>query len=405
MAVALGSMQCDYFDAHRCRSCALMGVPYAVQLADKQQHCAAVLSEVAPGLAWLPAVESAPSGFRNKAKLVVGGAPGAVTLGILDPAGRGVDLRDCGLYEPGLHELVPRLADLVDDLRLEPYDVPSRRGELKHLIVTRSPAGDVMLRFVLRSQKHLALLRSRLVVIAERLPEVVVVSVNLQPEHKAVLEGETEIVLTEAAVLAMQVNGITLTLRPNSFFQTNTAVAAALYRQAQQWISSTRPARVLDLYCGVGGFALHAALLGEDGPAEVVGIEVSPEAVASAEHTAGELRASTGGLAPVSFRVGDATDVAALGSLGAGSLVVVNPPRRGIGPALAAWIEQSGAAQVIYSSCNVESLARDIAGLPSFSAVAARLFDMFPQTGHREVMVLLERADAELPTAATDLAP
>ena len=403
MAVALGTMQCDYFDAHRCRSCALMGVPYAVQLADKQQHCAAVLSEVAPAVTWLPAVESAESGFRNKAKLVVGGVPGAVTLGILDATGRGVDLRGCGLYEPGLHDLVPRLAHLVDALRLEPYDVPSRRGELKHLIVTHSPAGDVMLRFVLRSQKHLALLRSRLVVIRERVPEAVVVSVNLQPDHKAVLEGETEIVLSEADVLPMQVNGITLTLRPNSFFQTNTAVAAALYRQAQQWISATRPARVLDLYCGVGGFALHAALLAEGGPADVIGIEVSSEAVASAERTADELRATTDGLAHISFRVGDATDVAALGGLGVGSLVVVNPPRRGIGVALSAWIEQSDAERVIYSSCNVESLARDLARLPSFAAVAARLFDMFPQTGHHEVMVLLERASAEMPTPTTDL--
>ena len=88
MAVALAPMQCDYFDAHRCRSCALMGVPYAVQLADKQQHCAAVLSEVARGVTWLPALESPESGFRNKAKLVVGGDVGAVTLGILiRPAG------------------------------------------------------------------------------------------------------------------------------------------------------------------------------------------------------------------------------------------------------------------------------------------------------------------------------
>ena len=58
-AVPLGPMQCDYFDAHRCRSCALMGVPYAVQLADKQQHCAAVLSAVAPEVTWLDAFASA----------------------------------------------------------------------------------------------------------------------------------------------------------------------------------------------------------------------------------------------------------------------------------------------------------------------------------------------------------
>ena len=395
-------MQCDYYDAHRCRSCALMGVPYAVQLADKQQHCAAVLAEVAPGLTWLPAFASPESGFRNKAKLVVGGETGAVTLGILDGTGRGTDLRDCGLYEPGLHELIPRLAHLVDDLCLEPYDVPLRRGELKHLIVTHSPAGAVMLRFVLRSQKQLALLRSRLAVIRERVPEAVALSVNLQPDHKAVLEGDTELLLTDTAVLPMQVNGITLNLRPNSFFQTNTAVASGLYRQAQQWISTSRPTRLLDLYCGVGGFALHAAQLGESGPAEILGIEVSPEAVLSADHSAEELRAGHPCLPEISFRAGDATDVAALGALDAASLVVVNPPRRGIGPVLAAWLEQSSADHVVYSSCNVDSLARDLAHLPAYTARDARLFDMFPQTAHHEVMVLLERAGSETSCATRD---
>ncbi len=399
-------MQCDYFDAHRCRSCAFMGVPYAVQLADKERHCAAVLSSVAPGVTWLPAFASVESAFRNKAKLVVAGEVGAVTLGILDRDGRGVDLRDCGLYEGGLHELIPRLADLVDDLRLEPYDVPGRRGELKHLIVTHSPDGEVMLRFVLRSQKHVALLRSRLGLVMARLPEAVVVSVNLQPDHKAVLEGETEIVLTERAVLPMRVGDISVGLRPNSFFQTNTSVAAGLYRQAQEWIAQMRPSGVLDLYCGVGGFALHAAALEEAAPTRVIGIEMSPEAVASAEHTAAAARPAQLASGALSFRVGDATDVAALDLTDVAAphetLVVVNPPRRGVGPELASWLEESGAGQVIYSSCNVDSLARDLARLPSYEARHARLFDMFPQTAHHEVMVLLQRRATEtsIPTGA-----
>jgi 23S rRNA (uracil747-C5)-methyltransferase len=71
--------------------------------------------------------------------------------------------------------------------------------------------------------------------------------------------------------------------------------------------------------------------------------------------------------------------------------VVVNPPRRGIGAELAGWLERSDAAHVLYSSCNVASLARDLAAMPSLRPVKARVFDMFPQTTHFEVMVLLER--------------
>jgi 23S rRNA (uracil747-C5)-methyltransferase len=398
-------VQCDYFDAGRCRSCALMGVPYAVQLAEKHRRCQHVLAQVAPDATWLEPFASRESAFRNKAKLVVGGRTGAVTVGILDPRSNGVDLRACGLHEEPLQQLIPRLAAAVDELGLEPYDVTARRGELKHLILTLSPAGEVMLRFVLRSKRHLALLESRLPWLLEHLSEVRVVSVNLQPEHKAVLEGDTEIVLTRHGVLEMPVNGVTLNLRPNSFFQTNTAVAAGLYRQARDWADETGATDVLDLYCGVGGFALHCARDRDGVGRRVLGVEVSPEAVRSAELSADRLRAVQPSGVDVRFRVGDATDVTALdpGVLGDGSsMVVVNPPRRGIGPDLAAWLERSGATHVIYSSCNVDSLARDLALMPSYAARRARLFDMFPQTSHHEVIVLLERDSDSAATEPTN---
>jgi 23S rRNA (uracil747-C5)-methyltransferase len=385
-------MQCDYFDAGRCRSCALMGVPYAVQLADKDARCRRALADVAPDVTWLEPCPSAESAFRNKAKLVVGGRAGSVTVGILDPAANGVDLRACGLHEQPLQELIPRVADLVDELGLVPYDVSARQGELKHVILTLSPTGEVMLRFVLRSRRHLALLESRLPILHARLPEVSVVSVNLQPEHKAVLEGDTEIILTELGELAMPVGEITLFLRPNSFFQTNTAVASALYRQAQTWMQRMAPSVILDLYCGVGGFALHGALAGAG---RVVGVEVSAEAVRSAETSAARLRAERPDVGTLEFRAEDATEVDTLDRAlrrGDTSMVVVNPPRRGIGPDLAAWVERSDATHLVYSSCNVDSLAVDLARLPSYVAREARLFDMFPQTTHHEVIVRLERA-------------
>ena len=193
--------------------------------------------------------------------------------------------------------------------------------------------------------------------------------------------------------------------------QTNGTVAAALYRQAGGWIDADLAAReanrttaaagftapsnttastsstatatpstsVLDLYCGVGGFALHAA-----GPGRVVhGVEVSPQAVASARRSAAEM-----GL-EVTFDVGDATAARALAA--EPDLLIVNPPRRGLGSELAAQLEAMDTPTVIYSSCNPGSLARDLAAMPSLKPVRARLFDMFPQTDHAEVLTLLRR--------------
>lgn len=385
-------MDCHHFDAGRCRSCTWLPRPYDDQVTELQARCVAAL-EAHPGLQWLPPQRSAESGFRNKAKMVVTGTSAEPSLGILGEGGAGVDLRDCGLHVPAIRQALPVLAAFVTRADLAPYDVASRRGELKFLLVTASPADGLMVRFVTRSQEPVARVRKHLPWLQEELPGLVVASVNLQPEHKAVLEGDREIVLTEQQELPLRINGLDLLLRPQSFFQTNTEVAAALYREAADWIDERDPRSVWDLYCGVGGFALHVARPGRT----VLGVETSPEAVASATETA-----SRSGSA-ASFLAGDATAFARAADVEP-DLVVVNPPRRGIGEDLAAWLNGSAVRTVLYSSCNPESLARDLAAMPAFKAVRARLFDMFPQTAHAEVLVLLERT-RPAGSAALDAVP
>ncbi len=373
-------MRCGYFDAGACRSCTWMGRPHGEQVADKERHCVDLVGQ-RPGLEWLPPVAGRESGYRNKAKMVVGGTAAAPTLGILDPGGHGVDLQGCGLYPDSLAACFPVLAAFVTRAALTPYDVPARRGELKNLLVTQSPDGELMLRFVLRSQEPVARIRKHLPWLLDALPALRVVSVNLLPDHRAVLEGEREILLTPTETLRMRVNGIDMHLRPQSFFQTNTEIAAALYRHAAGWVDELAPTSVWDLYCGVGGFALHVAGAGRD----VVGIETSAEAVASATLSAADL-----GVRGVRFAAGDATQFA-LRSDGAPELVIVNPPRRGIGAELSGWLEASDVRHVVYSSCNASSLARDLAAMPSLRPRRAQVLDMFPQTPHYEVLTLLER--------------
>lgn len=386
-------MQCHYFDAGVCRSCTFMGQPYAEQVAGKEDRARALLEPFAAGgIAWLPAVMSAESGFRAKAKMVVGGTIDSPTLGILDAAGRGVDLRHCGIIAPGILAAFPALIASITRMGLAPYDVPARRGELKHLIVTEAGDGALMVRYVVRSQGAVASIRRHVPWLQDALPPLAVVTANLLPEHKAVLEGEVEVVLTERAVLPMEVGDVTLQVRPQSFVQTNTAIAAALYRQARDWVDALDPASVWDLYCGVGGFALHSA--GPAGSARtVLGVEVSADAVESAELARDALFAAADDRRRIRFVAADATAFATAAAPDAvPALVIVNPPRRGLGADLAGWLERRGPAHVVYSSCNVESLARDLAAMPSYRVARARVLDMFPQSNHFEVITLLERA-------------
>ena len=407
------TLRCHHFDAGRCRSCTLLGVPYAVQLADKAAEVRARLAPVLdPATQWLDPVPSPAAGFRNKAKLVVTGTADAPRLGILDPNqhprhhdGTGWDLRDCPLYEDGMERATGLLAQTVREAGLEPYDVAARRGELKNILVTISPDRELMVRFVLRSRARLEALREALPTLQERLAAAgtpaAVVTANLHPEHVALPEGPEEVHLAGEDTLRMELNGIGLRLRPQGFFQTNTAVTRRLYATAAAWLAEAEGVRsAWDLYCGVGGFAFHLAAAGVE---DVWGLEVGAEAIAAARITAAEL-----GLEErVRFSAGDATGAlsAADGTAGVPSgdagpggtaagrpdAVVVNPPRRGIGPELAAGLERSGVPHVLYSSCNAASLAKDLAAMPSYRVVRAQVFDMFPQTGHAETLTLLRR--------------
>lgn len=376
-------MECAYFDAAVCRSCALIPTPYEEQLAAKLVHARSLISAER----WLEPVRSAQAGFRNKAKMVVGGSVDSPSLGILDAKNAGVDLRACPLYPSAIAAAFAPLAEFITVARLVPYDVAARRGELKFVLVTGNERGELMVRFVLRSTESLARIRKHVPALRAAVPALAVASVNLLPEHRAATEGDVEIALTELQELPMPVNGIPLALRPQSFFQTNTEVAAALYRQAATWLDAARPRSLWDVYCGVGGFALHALAPGR----EVVGIEVSEQATRGAQAAAATLAAQgVAGAEGARFVAADATSFA-LAQPAAPDAVVVNPPRRGIGAELAGWVEGSGVETVVYSSCNTESLARDLAAMPSYAVAEARVLDMFPHTPHYELAALLRR--------------
>lgn len=385
------ALECAHFAAGECRSCTWLETPYDAQLATKQREVGAVLAPVTdPDLVWEPPVRSRPAGFRSKAKMVVTGTVEDPALGILGPDG-GVDLRDCALHTPGIVAALPVLGAFITRAGLAPYDVAStapvtQRGELKHVIVTESPDGDLMVRLVLRSTSDEARIRKHLAWLREQLPHLCVLTINVQPDHRAVLEGEREVVLTEVRTLPMDLGGVTLHLGPRSFFQTNTEAAVALYRQAAAWVDDLGPRTVVDLYCGVGGFALHVAG-GAGRGRQVTGIEISDEAIRSAEQS----RDDAGLGDHVAFVAGDATSPERAGLIDAADLVIVNPPRRGLGQELAQRLEDSGVSHVLYSSCNPATLARDLAAMPSYDVTRARLVDMFPHTPHAEVLVLLAR--------------
>ena len=416
-------MLCQLHDASLCRSCPNLDLPLAQQLQLKQSAVQATLAGQVEMRAWLEPFASAPSHFRNKAKLAVSGTTHAPVLGLVDRFDNGTDLTSCPLHVNEIKAALAPLTRAITRMGLQPYSIVKRHGELKHVLVTASANGQLMVRFVLRSTAQLPAIRKGAPRLQSELPGLRVLSVNIQPRPAAILEGEREIVLSQDSTLDMPLylpeldaDGVVvnnkksvlpLVLPPQSFFQTNSGVAAGLYAQARAWardyaggqagaltgepgadgaypdaIQSSQS--IWDLYCGVGGFALALAQPG----AQVLGVEVSAPAIDGARAAAARLGLTS---PQVRFEAGDASVLDASGQVyghDKPDLLVVNPPRRGIGE-LAASIEGSGIKRVLYSSCNPASLAKDLEVMSSYRVRRARLFDMFPYTNHAEVLVEL----------------
>ena len=374
-------MHCALYDAGRCRSCQWLELPVSQQLADKMADLRALLAD-APVAEWCAPVCGPESGFRNKAKMVVSGSVERPLLGMLHRDGAPEDLTDCPLYPQSFAPVFAALKPFIARAGLTPYNVARRRGELKYILLTESRLdGGMMLRFVLRSETKLAQLRAALPELQALLPQLQVITANIQPVHMAIMEGEREIFLTDQQALAENFNGVPLWIRPQSFFQTNPAVASRLYATARDWVRQLPVNHMWDLFCGVGGFGLHCATP----EMRLTGIEIAPEAIACAKQSAAEL-----GLHNLHFQALDSTQFAT-GEGEIPDLVLVNPPRRGIGDELCAYLSRMAPEFIIYSSCNARTMAKDIARLAGYRIERVQLFDMFPHTAHYEVLTLLVR--------------
>lgn len=366
---------CSYFDTHLCHSCGWIDYHYAEQLKLKSDHLHALLNRYQPEV-WLKPAPSPLKGFRNKAKMVATPTPEGIVLGLSDEA----SLIECPLYDISMQKVLHTIQEWLRELGVKGYDVRLRKGELKYVLLTRSKSnGSMMLRFVLRSHGIISRLENGLDELIKRAPELKVITANIQSVHMAILEGEEEIFLSEQHRLEERFNSIPLYIRPKSFFQTNPEVAEKLYRTASEWADESKPKILWDLFCGVGGFALHCAAPDRT----IVGIEIEPEAIECARDSAAQLEMTN-----IRF---ESLDTASFGATAGEKpdVIIVNPPRRGLGEQICKWLMRVGADRILYSSCNATSLAKDLESLGGYSIRRVQMFDMFPHTAHYEVLLEL----------------
>jgi hypothetical protein len=152
----------------------------------------------------------------------------------------------------------------------------------------------------------------------------------------------------------------------------------------------------LDLYCGAGLFA--GVLAPRVGPAgQVIAVESDSAAVRDARHN---LRA----YAWARVHRGDAGEVVGRLDLSAATLVVLDPPRAGVQPAVTSALltGMSGLRRIAYVSCDPATLARDLGQLTAggWQLDDLRGFDAFPMTHHVECLATLSPAPGRRPAGA-----
>lgn len=379
-------MQCHYYQQKKCLSCQWINRPYPKQLEDKQNELLKQLATLQPKKVMAP-FASPDSAFRNKAKMAVLGTVEKPILGI-ENGDQAVDLCDCPLYSAGMQSILKIVRSYIRKQGLVPYNINKRKGELKYVIITQSSmsqSSGFMLRFVLKSHKLVSKIKNSFHQLQATIQNLQVVSINIQPNHAAILEGEEELVLTNNPYLPMTINQIPLFIKSKSFFQTNTYIAQNLYKTASEWIADLDIKSIWDLFCGVGGFGLHC-VQAMDKQIQLTGIEISADAIDCATQSAKQL-----GFNNLTFKSLDATQYA-IAEQAVADLVLLNPPRRGAGSQLIQYLQQMSPNFILYSSCNLSSLVADVRLLSDYQISKVQLFDMFPHTSHMEVLVLLEKS-------------
>jgi 23S rRNA (uracil747-C5)-methyltransferase len=376
-------MHCQWYQKSYCTSCSWLNLSYAETLSRKEKVLVDLIPEAANVIGPTFGVTEV-QGSRSKAKLAVFREEGKIRFGFTAQDGSSKGLEECPLHRDDLNNLLPLISEKLEAYKIEPYDIKAKRGEIKYFILSESHShGDLLLRFTLRSKESLDRLKKMAIELQKMNPKISTVTANIQPLHQAIFEGDEEIVLTESNTIEHKFGDVTLKLGPRSFFQVTPEVAEALYSTVGKLVKEHSINSFLDLYCGVGAFAFFAAQSAKS----VLGIELSSDAILCAKAAQKENIIS----GAIDFKALDVEDFLKQKN-DLYQAILVNPPRRGLNSSIIESIIEYSPEYFFYSSCNVQTLARDHEQISKhFQIESVQIFDMFPFTEHFETLIFYRR--------------
>jgi len=363
--------RCPYFGD--CGGCQYQHAIYPLQLEMKLDILRETLTRA--GVRDFPPitpVHADPYGYRNRIRLHVDLRDGS-RIGYHARGSRALlDIRECPIAAPVLQESLTTLREAADAQL-----IPTATAQVELFC---NPESNVLLSLFAPLDLGAAPIMALAEFLLTREPRIKGVSSFVGGDDRKPARATSSY---GATALDYQVGATTLHASAGSFFQTNRFLVEPL----QRLVAGERSGGLTwDLFAGVGLFATALAKRF----ARVIAVEAAPASTADLAHNLRGANAKAVRSTTLDFLRRESKAAATKPP----DLIVVDPPRAGLGKDITGLLSRIAAREIVYISCDPATLARDLRPLlnSGYTARHMHLIDLFPQTFHLETVTVLDRA-------------
>lgn len=264
------------------------------------------------------------------------------------------------------------------------FNIREQTGQLRNLVIRTTGTGGLMVVLIFAHDAE-QIIEPMLSAMKEAFPQITSLQYIINTKRNDAFQDLQAITFSGESFVWEEMEDLRFRVGPTSFYQTNGPQALAMYQLVNRLANAKESDLVYDLYTGTGTIAQFVARKA----GKVIGVEYVEAAVADARENA-----RINGLENVRFFSGDMAkvlDSTFFETHGKPDILITDPPRAGMHPAVVNQILESEAKKLIYVSCNPATQARDIAMLlPKYHLLEVHPLDMFPHTHHVENVALLE---------------
>lgn len=293
-----------------------------------------------------------------------------------------IEIKECPIASKPINTVLGELNDYFKEV--DAFDLKKCTGTFRYAVI-RSTRNSASLSFVLNAES------SRIKEATEKIQEFAVLTsadsviITYVPKNTDMSVSSDYYAIEGNAELQEDYLGKKFSYNVQGFFQNNHSMAEHMHKHVRNILKQyeTQWKHLLDLYGGVGTFGIVNADLFES----VISVESLAECTKSAKDNM-----NLNEVTNMQAHTLDATKLHKL-ELPAPLFVITDPPRSGMHTKTIRSLMEEQPEVIIYISCNVKQLKKELTLFRNYAIKSAALFDFFPQTPHSEAVIELVRKD------------